>query len=69
MNYLNFTKYIYLAVALFMAYDAFTKYNNGTDGFWLSAILGSAALFTFFFRMKFAKKFDNRKNSANQTPK
>ena len=69
MNYLNITKYLYLLVALVMFYDAFTKWNDGTDKFWLSAVLGAAALFTFFFRMKFAKKFDTHKKSTNQNQK
>ena len=67
MNYLNYTKYIYLAVALVMFVDSAFKFNDGTDSFWLSLLLGFAALFTFFFRSKFAKKFDNR--NQNQTPK
>ena len=69
MNYLSFTKYIYLTISLFLAWDAFSKWNDGTDSFWLSAILSAASLFTFFFRMKFSKKFDNRKKNTNEQPK
>ena len=66
MNYLKFTKYIYLIISIFLAWDAFSKWNDGTDRFWLSLILAAAALFTFFFRMKFSKKFeDRRKNTTN----
>lgn len=69
MNYLKITKFVYLAVALVMFYDAFTKWNDGTDRFWLSAILGAGALFTFFFRMRFSKKFDKRSNPNTTTQK
>ena len=69
MNYLNFTKYIYLIISLFLAWDAFSKWNDGTDNFWLSAILSAASLFTFFFRMKFSKKFADRKKNTTDTNK
>ena len=61
MNYLNITKYDYLAVAGFMFYDAFTKWNDATsDGFWLSFIFAVSAVFLYFCRSRFAKKFAER---------
>lgn len=66
MNYLNITKYIYLAVGFVMAYSAFTKWNN-VDKPWLEVALAGLAFFTFFFRSSFAKKFQDRKNQSNQT--
>ena len=69
MNYLNITKYIYLIISLFLAWDAFSKWNDGTDRFWLSALLSAASLFTFFFRMKFSKKFADRSKKSNEQPK
>ena len=66
MNYLKYTKFLYLAVAIVMFVDAGLKFNDGTDGFWLRLLLGGAALFTFFFRMKFAKKFENRSTNTSK---
>ena len=54
---------------MFLAWDAFSKWNDGTDNFWLSAILSAASLFTFFFRMKFSKKFAERKKNTNDLTK
>lgn len=69
MNYLNITKYLYLAVAGVMFYDAFTKWNDTSDSFWLSFILGLSAVFLYFFRSRFAKKFAERdkENKSNQS--
>ena len=67
MSYLNYTKYIYLVVAIVLFADCAIKFNDGTDRFWLSFLLGCAAIITFFIRNKFAKKFDKR--NQNQTPK
>lgn len=65
MNYLNITKYIYLVVGFIMAYDAFTKWNDNTDKPWLSLMLAGLAFFTFFFRSRFNKKFEERNNSKS----
>lgn len=65
MNYLNFTKYIYLAVGFVMVYDSIVNWNNDPKP-WLSVILAGLAFFTFFFRSRFAKKFQDRKNQNKQ---
>ena len=65
MNYLNITKYIYLVVGSIMAYDAFSKWNDNTDKPWLSLMLAGLAFFTFFFRSRFNKKFEERNNSKS----
>lgn len=63
MNYLNITKYIYLVVGCIMAYDAYSKWGDSTDKPWLSLALAALAFFTFFFRSRFNKKFEDRNNS------
>jgi hypothetical protein len=65
MNYLKITKYIYLAIGFIMVYDAATKWNENPKP-WLSVVLAGLAFFTFFFRSKFAKKFEDRRNPNNQ---
>jgi len=59
MNYLKYTQYVYLVAGLYFAYDGFSKLNSGTDAPYLSFIISGMAIAMFFFRRKFAKKFDN----------
>lgn len=49
-----------------MVYDVIDKWNNDPKP-WLSLVLAGLAFFTYFFRTKFAKKFEDRdkKNNAN----
>lgn len=61
MNYLKYTQYIYLVFGLFFIYEGFTKINTEETP-WLSFGIAALALFMFFFRRKFAKKFENDKN-------
>jgi hypothetical protein len=66
MNYLKITKYIYLGVGFIMAYDFITRWKENPKP-WLSLVLAGLAFFTFFFRIRFAKKFEdrNRENNSN----
>ncbi len=66
MNYLKITKYIYLGVGFIMVYDFVTRWNEDPKP-WLSAVIAGLAFFTYFFRTKFAKKFEdrNRHNNSN----
>ena len=68
MNYLKITKYIYLIVGFVMVYDAITKWNEDPKP-WLSVILAGLAFFTYFFRTKFATKFEDRdkQNKSKQS--
>jgi hypothetical protein len=59
MSILKYTQYVYLIAALFFIYDGVIKLNSGTDLPYISFILAIAAIGMFFFRRKFAKKFDN----------
>lgn len=43
-----------------MIVNGFTELNSGTDKAYLSFGLGIVAIGLFFFRRKFAKKFDNQ---------
>jgi hypothetical protein len=66
MNYLKITKYIYLLVGFIMLYDAYTKWDDTSDKPWLSLMLAGLAFFTYFFRRRFNKKFEDR-NNQNQS--
>ncbi len=65
MNYLKITKYIYLAIGFIMVYDTISNWNNDPKPY-LSMMLAAMAFFMFFFRSKFGKKFEDRKNQQNQ---
>ena len=58
MNYLKYTQYVYLLFSFYFVYDGFTKLNTDNDTPWLSFIIAGLAVFMFFFRRKFAKKFE-----------
>jgi ABC-type phosphate/phosphonate transport system permease subunit len=65
MNYLKITKYLYLIIGFVMLYAAIMKWD-APEIPWLELILSGTAFFTFFFRNRFYKKFQDRKNQSNQ---
>ncbi|CAM2909452.1 hypothetical protein SAMN05444143_105184 [Flavobacterium succinicans] len=60
MKYLKFTSYAYLVIALICVYDGVKKWNDPTSGPWLSLGIAVVAVFMFFFRTKYAKRFEDR---------
>ncbi|HEU0136300.1 MAG TPA: hypothetical protein VFQ50_03340 [Flavobacterium sp.] len=65
MNYLKYTQYVYLIAAIvFLSSGIYTLYV-GEDGYEFSLIFGVIALFMFFFRRKFAKRFDQYDRENN----
>ncbi|SFZ93051.1 hypothetical protein SAMN05428642_1021152 [Flaviramulus basaltis] len=63
MKYSKIFQYAYLVFAILFAYDAITKYLNMGEISYPSILLAALAVFMFFFRKKFSKKFENRDNS------
>ena len=61
MNYLKYTQYIYLVFGILFIYVGFTKIGT-SESPWLNFIIAAVAIFMFFFRRKFAKKFDQNTN-------
>ncbi|MDR7208303.1 hypothetical protein [Flavobacterium piscis] len=61
MGYLKYTQYVYLVFAVYFIYDGIIKLNADNDAFWLSFAIAVMAIFMFFFRRKFARKFDDNK--------
>jgi uncharacterized membrane protein len=59
MNYLKYTQYFYLIFAVFFAYEAYSKFSNN-ESFYLQLFFVAIAIFMFFFRRKFAEKFEDR---------
>ncbi|AXG73360.1 hypothetical protein DVK85_03580 [Flavobacterium arcticum] len=60
MGYLKITAYVYLAVAAFFTYEGIMALNSGEDSF-IMFFFAAVAVFLFFFRMRNAKKFGNRR--------
>lgn len=62
MKFYRITVYLYLVFAVFFAYDAFVKYQEGGD-YWIRVAFSAVALFMFFFRLRNIKNIDaHRKN-------
>ncbi|WP_428230354.1 hypothetical protein [Flavobacterium sp.] len=58
MGILKYTQYLYLLIAAAFIFDGFTKLNSSENP-WLSFIIAGVSVFMFFFRRKYAKKFDD----------
>ena len=59
----KFFQYAYLIFAVLFIYDGISKWNNGTNGAYISLGLASLAIFMYFFRQKFRKKYENKDKS------
>jgi LPXTG-motif cell wall-anchored protein len=64
MNYLKYTQYVYLVVALFFTYKAVTIWKEANDKHFLFLGMALLSVFMFFFRRKFAKKFEDRNTNS-----
>ncbi|OUR94504.1 hypothetical protein A9Q87_02385 [Flavobacteriales bacterium 34_180_T64] len=60
MKILQFFQYIYLIFAVLFIYDAISNWNDGSNRSYISLLLGALAIFMFFFRKKFRKRFEDR---------
>ena len=58
MNYLKYTQYVYLVVAIIFTYKSISIWNEATDEHFLFLGIALVSVFMFFFRRKFAKKFE-----------
>jgi hypothetical protein len=60
MKLLQFFQYIYLFFFVAFLYDAIVNWNSDERSPWLSLGLAALALFMFFFRKKYRKRFQDR---------
>ncbi len=60
MKYSKIFQYAYLVFAGLFAYDAIAKYLHNGEISYPSILLAVLAVFMFFFRQKFRKRFENR---------
>ncbi|MBP0905483.1 LPXTG cell wall anchor domain-containing protein [Mariniflexile gromovii] len=64
MKYSKIFQYAYLVFAVLFIYDGITKWSSGaSNSAYVSFGLAALAIFMYFFRRKFAKKYDNTNNS------
>jgi hypothetical protein len=63
MKYIKFTQYLYLAATLFFIFDAYKNWDAETKP-WFSIFLAAMALFMFFFRRRYAKRFEERNDKS-----
>lgn len=59
MGYLKFISYVYLVAAVYFIYDGIMRLQSGENAF-LVFLLAGIAIFMFFFRMNFFKKYSGR---------
>ena len=59
MKVFKFFQYAYLLFAVVFLYDVISTYMASSTISWGSLLLAGAAIFMFFFRKRFNKKFDN----------
>ena len=59
----KFFQYAYLIFAVLFIFDGISKWNNGTNGSYISLGLAALAIFMYFFRQKFRKKYENKDKS------
>ena len=63
MKYSKIFQYAYIVFAVLFIYDGISKWGDGTNGAYISLGLAALAIFMYFFRKKFSKKFENRDHS------
>ncbi|MBT8265950.1 MAG: hypothetical protein KJO41_02055 [Bacteroidia bacterium] len=60
MKLLKVLQYAYLFFLVLFIYDAFTSWNTDRNRAYMSLFFAALALFMFFFRKKFRKRFEDR---------
>lgn len=63
MKYLKHIHYVYIFFAIAFIIDGIERLDSADGRSWLSFAIASVALFMFFFRKKYSKKFEDRYNN------
>ncbi|WNH09241.1 hypothetical protein [Thalassobellus suaedae] len=63
MKYSKIFQYAYLVFAALFIYDGFSKWGDGTNRAYVAFGLAALAVFMYFFRQKFRRKYENKDNS------
>ncbi|WP_411893459.1 hypothetical protein [Winogradskyella sp. A2] len=62
MKLLKFFQYAYLVIAFLFLYKGISEWSTDRNSAYLSFFFTALAVFMFFFRKRFRKKFDDRNN-------
>jgi len=62
MNFIKYTQYVYLVFGIYFIYDGVMKLNADENP-WMSFLIAALAIFMFFFRRRFAKKFEDQRRN------
>lgn len=60
MSFLKFFQYAYLAVFVLFLYETVNNWSTDRNKAYMSLFFAALALFLFFFRRKFRKRFEDR---------
>jgi hypothetical protein len=60
MKLLNILQYSYLVFAILFLFDAYAKWGDDRNRAFISIFFALLAVFMFFFRKKFRKRFQDR---------
>jgi hypothetical protein len=60
MGFFKNIHYVYIIFAIMFIYDGIERLQKNESHPWLSFIIAAVAVFMFFFRRKFSKKFEDR---------
>jgi hypothetical protein len=66
MSYLKYTPYLYLILGIYLIIDSVINWNNPGENAKLTMIFAAIAIFLFGFRLRYAKRFEDRRNNRNQ---
>ena len=64
MKYMKFFQYAYIVFAVLFIYDAIDKWFSQGVVAYMSILLAATAIFMFFFKRRFNKKFENKDPKA-----
>jgi hypothetical protein len=60
MKLLSFLQYLYLGFAILFLFDMYNKWGGDRNSAYISLFFAVLAVFMFFFRKKFRKRFQDR---------
>lgn len=61
MKFFKFFQYAYLVFAALFLFDAVSRWSEGGSRRYISLLFAALAVFMFFFKRNFNKRFDNNK--------
>ena len=61
MKLLKFFQYAYIAFAILFLYEAIISWNSDRNRSYMSLFFVALAVFMFFFRKRFRKKFEEQR--------